>query len=182
MIISGAAQMARFYSLPSRGGGALTDTHLPDMQAGIESAFALLTAARNGINFLLHACGILNAFLAIGFEKFIIDEELCGMVKTLLTPTAVTPETLDFDTIKQVGIGGQFLIQPATVKLCRDAFFLPRLACRKSYADWQATGAKSLDETAATHLQTRLTHYEKPAIDEGLEQALSDFVEHRKAQ
>ena len=38
------AQMARFYGIPSRGGGAITDSKLPDAQAGMESMMSQLMA------------------------------------------------------------------------------------------------------------------------------------------
>ncbi|MEX1346816.1 MAG: trimethylamine methyltransferase family protein [Desulfobacterales bacterium] len=50
-----------------------------DIQAGIESALALSTTIRSGANFILHACGILSSFVAMSYEKFIIDEEPCGI-------------------------------------------------------------------------------------------------------
>jgi trimethylamine--corrinoid protein Co-methyltransferase len=93
MIVSCTAQMARFYHLPSRSGGGLTDANFPDAQAGIESAMALITAVRNGINFILHACGILGAYVAMSYEKFIIDEELCGMLKKLIESIEISDET-----------------------------------------------------------------------------------------
>lgn len=179
-IVTGIAQMARFYDLPSRGGGGLTDAHVPDMQAGMESAFALMTAARNGINFMLHSCGILDSYLSMSFEKFLLDEELCGMVKKLLTPIEITDASIDFDTIKAVGIGGQFLTQPTTVEFCRKAFLMPRLLNRESYAGWKISGKKRVDETAALYLSKRLSQYTKPAIDEGIEQALTAFVQKKK--
>jgi trimethylamine---corrinoid protein Co-methyltransferase len=180
LIVTGIAQLARFYNLPSRGGGGLTDAHVPDMQAGIESAFALLTAARNGINFILHSCGILDSYLSMSFEKFLLDEELCGMVKKVLTPIKITEETIDVDMIKEVGIGGQFLTQPATVKLCRKAFFMPRVLCRESYTGWEMAGKQRADDAASLYLDKRLNQYTKPPIDEGIEQALAEFVRRKK--
>jgi trimethylamine--corrinoid protein Co-methyltransferase len=182
LIVTGIAQLARFYNLPSRGGGGLTDAHVPDMQAGIESAFALMTAARNGINFILHSCGILDSYLSMSFEKFLLDEELCGMVKKLLAPIEITEDTIDVNMIKEVGIGGQFLTQPATVKLCRKAFFLPCVLCRDSYTSWEMAGKKRADDAASLYLNKRLGQYEKPPIDEGIEQALAEFVERKKTQ
>jgi trimethylamine--corrinoid protein Co-methyltransferase len=179
VIISGTAQMARFYDLPGRAGGGLADAHIPDMQAGIESTFALMTAARNGINFVLHACGILGSYLSISFEKFLIDEEICGMIKKLLTPIEVTDDSLDFNTIKEVGIGGQFLTQPKTAELCREAFFMPHVLCRESYANWERSGKKRIVETASLYLSKRLSQYTKPEIDEGVEKALVEFVKRK---
>ncbi len=182
IILSGMAQMSRFYGLPSRGGGGLTDAQVPDMQAGVESAFALMTAARNGINFIMHSCGILGSYLAMSFEKFLIDEEVCGMVKKLLTPIEVSEESIDFDMIKEVGVGGQYLTQPKTFQLCRKEFFIPRLLGRENYANWEKAGKKRINTTALFYLDERLSRYTKPDIDAGVEKALADFIQRKKQQ
>jgi trimethylamine--corrinoid protein Co-methyltransferase len=181
MIVSCTAQMARFYSLPSRSGGGLTDANFPDAQAGIESAMALITAARNGINFILHACGILGAYVAMSYEKFIIDEELCGMVKKLIESIEISDETIDLPTIEEVGIGGNYLTQPKTFELCRTAFFLPELMTVQDYDSWQSAGGKRADERASDLLNKRLANYEKPDIDPAIESELSEYVTRRKA-
>jgi trimethylamine--corrinoid protein Co-methyltransferase len=63
-----AAQMARYYGLPSRSGGCLTDSHLPDAQAGLESMMIMLTAVQSGIDFILHASGMLSSYLTVSYE------------------------------------------------------------------------------------------------------------------
>jgi trimethylamine--corrinoid protein Co-methyltransferase len=180
MIVSCTAQMARFYHLPSRSGGGLTDANFPDAQAGIESAMALITAVRNGINFILHACGILGAYVAMSYEKFIIDEELCGMLKKLIESIEISDESLDLATIKEVGIGGNYLTQPKTFELCRTAFFLPELMTVQDFDGWQSKGGKRTDERASDLLNKRLANYEKPDIDPAIESELSEYVTRRK--
>jgi trimethylamine:corrinoid methyltransferase-like protein len=54
----------------------LTDAHVADAQAAGESALALSTAVCSGIDFILDAAGILGAYMAMSFEKFLIDERL----------------------------------------------------------------------------------------------------------
>ena len=181
MIVSCTAQMARFYQLPSRSGGGLTDANFPDAQAGIQSAMALSTAARNGINFILHACGILGSYVAMSYEKFMIDEELCGMVKKLIESIDINDASIDLETIKEVGIGGNFLTQPKTFELCRTAFFLPKLMTVQDYDGWQSGGGKRVDERASDVLHKRLANYEKPDIDPAIESELSEYVTRRKA-
>jgi trimethylamine--corrinoid protein Co-methyltransferase len=180
MLVSCTAQMARFYHLPSRSGGGLTDANFPDAQAGIESAMALITAVRNGINFILHACGILGAYVAMSYEKFITDEELCGMAKKLIQPIEISSETIDLATIEEVGIGGNYLTQPKTFELCRTAFFLPELMTVQDYDGWQSAGGKRADERASDLLNKRLANYEKPDIDPAIESELSEYVTRRK--
>ncbi|MBF0235612.1 MAG: trimethylamine methyltransferase family protein [Desulfamplus sp.] len=180
--ISFVAQIARHYGLPSRSGGGLTDALSADAQAGIESALALSTAARSGINFILHSCGILGSYIAMSYEKFIIDEELCGVVKNMFKPIALTDETIDLDMIKTVGIGGQYLTQPKTFKLCRTEFFMPTVMNRMNHDSWSAAGKKALDRVAYDKVSQRLATYEKPEIDPDVEIKLTEYVEKRKKE
>jgi len=180
MVISATAQMARFYNLPCRSGGSLTDANFPDAQAGGESAINLLTAARNGVNFILHACGILGSYISMSFEKFIIDEEVCGMVRKIVQPIEVTDNSIDIDMIRQVGIGGEYLTHPKTYDLCRTEFFFPDLMNRQSYMVWHDGGAKRADEQASEVVTHRLAAYQKPDIDPGTEKDLRAFVSRRR--
>jgi trimethylamine--corrinoid protein Co-methyltransferase len=179
--ISATSQLARFYGLPSRSGGALTDSNFPDMQAGAESAVALTTAVRCGIHFILHACGILGSYIAMSFEKFLIDEELCGMARRMVRPVEVTQEAIGVPTIEKVGIGGHYLAEPLTYELCRTAFFLPTLSNRQDYLTWSKAGRSRIDQRAAGALRARLDSYEKPDIDPGIEHDLAEYVSRRKA-
>ena len=181
-IVSGTAQIARYYSIPSRAGGAITDSHIPDTQAGIESAFALYTAARNGVNFILHSAGILNSYLTMSYEKFLIDEEICGMVKKILRPIEVSDEALSLDIIKEVGIGGEFLSHPKTLELCRTEYYNPLLMFRDNYESWLTRGKKRLDVIAHDRLNERLESYKKPDIGKSLEKDLKNYIEKRKEE
>ena len=174
------AQMARFYNLPSRSGGGLTDAMCADAQAGAESALALSTAVRSGINFILHSCGILGSYIAMSFEKFLIDEEVCGMVRNMIRPLALTDESIDIDVIKEVGIGGQYLTHPKTFQLCRTEFFMPALMSRKNPDAWTKEGKKRIDQIAEDKVAQRLASYEKPDIDPKIEKQLTEYVEKRK--
>ena len=174
------AQMARFYNLPSRSGGGLTDALCVDAQAGVESALALSTAARSGINFILHSCGILGSYIAMSFEKFLVDEEACGMILNMLKPLALTDDSIDTDVIKDVGIGGQYLTHPKTFKLCRTEFFMPTLMSRKNSDAWTKDGKKHIDQVAEDKVAQRLASYEKPDIDPKIEKQLTQYVENRK--
>ena len=174
------AQMARFYNLPSRSGGGLTDAMSVDAQAGVESALALSTAARSGINFILHSCGILGSYIAMSFEKFLVDEETCGMVRAMLKPLAVTDESIDLDVIKEVGIGGQYLTHPKTFQLCRTEFHMPALMSRKNPDSWIKEGRRSIDRVAEDKVAQRLATYEKPDIDPDVEKELIEYVNRRK--
>jgi len=182
VIISATARMAKFYNLPSRCGGALTDAHIPDAQAALESAFSLLAAVRNGSNFILHSCGILSSYMSMSFEKFILDEEALAMIRRMLLPVDVSNDTLSLSAIEAVGIGGQFLTQPKTIERCWDEFFIPEIMKRKNYPKWQQGGSKRIDEIASEVVHQRLADYQRPEFDSALVSHLAGFVAQRKQE
>lgn len=181
-ISAATMQIAKFYNLPARSGCAVTDSWLPDAQAGIESALNLMIAVRNGSNFILHAAGILGSYNAMSFEKFIIDEETGRMALEYLKPIEITDKSIDLDSIEEVGIGGEYLTHPKTLEQCRTAFFMPYLANRNGYAAWQENGASRIEHRAADILNQRLAVYEKPDIDPQIEKDLRAYIEKRKSE
>jgi trimethylamine--corrinoid protein Co-methyltransferase len=181
VLASATAQLAIFYRLPCRTGGMLTNAHCPDAQAAAEGVLMMSTAIRNGANFIVHACGQLGSYISMSFEKWLMDEEVCGMLRRTLTAMEISVESIDVDTIKSVGSEGNYLMHPTTFEHCR-SLYRPNLFTRDDYRSWWDSGAKNVSVVAAEILPKRLAEYTKPPIDEGLEQALAEFVSHRKKQ
>ncbi len=182
LIQNATQQMGRYYyGIPTRGSGGITDSHCLDTQAGVESAFALMTTVMSGANFILHGCGILGAYIGMSLEKFISDEEICGMLRRMLQPMNVTDERIDFDAIKTVGPGGEYLTHPSTFKHCRSEFYMPLLHQRNDYSTWVSKGRPELSDIAEEKVKARLEGYQKPEIDEDLEKRLDQYVMDRKS-
>lgn len=179
-INSAAAQLARHYKLPCRTGGSLTDSLVPDGQALAEGALCLSTSVRNGANFILHSCGMLGTYIGMSFEKWLIDEEMCSMVREMLAPLEINQETIDLATIKTVGAGGNFLMAPTTLAQCRTAFYQSGLYNKADHSRWESQGRQSIDQAASDALVKRLAAYEKPPINPDIETALSNFISERK--
>ena len=178
-IASAAIQMAGYYDIPCRTGGSLTDAHCPDAQALAEGGLLLSTAIRNGAHFVLHACGQMGSFMATSFEKWLIDEEICAAVRSVLPPLEITDEAIDTDMICSVGAGGQYLTHPSTFRHFR-ALSQPILFNQQNNRKWIERGAKDSGRAASEALANRLAGYEAPPIDEGLAQELKAYVERRK--
>ena len=60
---------------------------------------------------------------AVAFEQYIIDDEIIGASCNLLKGIVVDEEHLAFETIKQVGPGGHYLMSPHTLKHMRSEYF-----------------------------------------------------------
>jgi len=179
LMISGHGQLARYYGLPSRSGGALADASFPDAQAGFESMFGLLTTVNSGIDFVLHAGGILNAYLALSYEKLVLDDEMCGMMRRYEEGIEVAPETLAYDVIESVGSDGNYLMEMHTVERCRTEFWTPDVADRAGLEQWMETGRKRAVDLAHQRWQKLVSEHEDPPLDETTIRQLESFVEER---
>jgi trimethylamine--corrinoid protein Co-methyltransferase len=172
------AQMARFYKLPVRSGGAVCDAKIPDAQAAYESMMSLLMARICGINFVLHGAGILESYNCMSYEKFVIDDEMCGMVKRMQRGFDVNPDTLALDVIKNVGPGGHFLDKDHTFDHFRTEFYQPRLSNRDDFITWQASGSPQSMETANRKFKEILSVYEPPELPANIDKDLKKFIDH----
>ena len=174
------AQMANYYKLPVRSGGAVCDAKAPDAQAAYESMMSLLMARVSGINFVLHSAGILESYNCMSYEKFIIDDEMCGMVKRIERGYEVNPDTLALDVIKEVGPGGHFLDKDHTFDHFRTEFFQPQLSNRDDFVSWQASGSPQSMQTANKKYKDILETYEAPELPADVDTDLQKFIEKLK--
>jgi len=171
------AQMARFYNLPVRGGGAVSDAKVPDAQAAYESMMSLLMAQVSRINFVLHSAGILESYSCMSYEKFVIDDEICGMVKRIKKAYAVNADTLAHDVIKAVGPSGHFLDQDHTFEHFRSEFYQPMISNRDNFDTWHAGGSKQILETANQKVKQILADYSPPDLPEDVDKDLQRFID-----
>jgi trimethylamine--corrinoid protein Co-methyltransferase len=116
----------------------------------------------------------------MSFEKFIADEDLCGVVKELMKPLELSKDALALDLIKEMGISGDYLIQDHTLNRCRTEFFLPDLGIRTLHSNWLAMEPQEITARAGLLLEKRLAEYKKPEIDAKLEEKLVGYVKKRK--
>jgi trimethylamine--corrinoid protein Co-methyltransferase len=176
-MIAAHGQLARHYGLPSRSGGALTDASYPDAQAAFESMLSLTTTVNSGIDFVLHAGGILSSYLAFSYEKLVLDDEMCGMVRRLKQGLVVDDKTLAYDVIADVGPGGNYLMEMHTVKRCRKEFWKPDLCDRGGLEAWMQGGKPTAVDRARQRWQTLLAEHEDPALDDATARQLKAYVE-----
>ncbi|MGI9861639.1 trimethylamine methyltransferase family protein [Moorella naiadis] len=176
-LVAATAQIAHAYGFPCRAGGCLSDSKLPDSQAAYESMMNLQSAGLAGVDFVLHAAGILESYLSMSLEKFVIDDEICGMVRRYLAGTRVDVDGLALELIEATGPGGQFLTSEHTYRHFKSEFWQPSLASRSSYDQWQVDGARDLLARASVRLKEMLAGYEIPALDPGLDRELRAMVE-----
>jgi len=173
------AQMARFYGIPSRGGGALSDAKLPDAQAGFEAMMSQLMATLSGVHFVLHSAGILEGYMVSSYEKFVLDDEICGMCKRIKRGERADEDRLAFDLIRQVGPGGEYLTQKHTFQNFRKEIYSNLVEEKDSYANWQQKGSLSIDRRANQKWKEILKAYQEPQLPAETDKALRRYIERK---
>jgi len=149
LLNAAGAQMAQFYKLPYYATGGMTDSKTLDAQSGYESAITNLMCALAGSNFIHDAAGLMEFAMTVCYEKYVIDNEILGMVMRAVEGIRVDEETLAYDLIKEVGPGGNFVTAKHTRRFMRREHYQPLLSDRKSREDWEAAGSKATWENAA---------------------------------
>ena len=180
LITAATIQLARYYNLPVRSGGAVSDAKIPDAQSSHESMMNILMAQVSGVNFVLHAAGILESYNCISYEKFIIDDEICAAIRRINRAFEVNAKTLATDIIKDVGPGGQFLDNDHTYKYFKSEFFQPRLSDRDNYTNWYEKGAMQLAEKANIRWKEILASFVPPDLPDGLNKDLMRFIDKNR--
>ncbi len=170
VVSAGAAQMVNFYGLPSSVGAGMTDSKLPDYQAGYEKALAIALATQTGCNNVSESAGMLGSLMALSLESLVIDNDLLGAVLRTVRGIEVNEETLSYQVMEQVVHGeGHFLRTDQTLSLMRTDYEYPALADRSTPGEWEAAGSPDIRQQAGARVQSILSsHYPEyidPAID-----------------
>ena len=135
-------QLANHIRVPNYNSSGLTDSKIPDAQAGWEKAATTLLAAMGGSNFVHHAAGMLESMLTVAYEQYVIDDEIIGMCGRVLQGIAVDPEHLALDVIEAVGPGGTFMISDHTLDHMRSEYYLGnRISDQTNREQWENNGA-----------------------------------------
>jgi trimethylamine--corrinoid protein Co-methyltransferase len=110
----------------------MSDSKLPDEQAGYEKAMQWLLAVMAGTN-LIWGAGMVEGYTLWSNAQLVIDSKMCGMVGRYLDGVRVDDNTIPLDVIKEVGhFPGTYLDRKHTVDWWRGERYLPPVASRES--------------------------------------------------
>lgn len=156
------AKLAKFYELPCRGGGALTDSKVVDAQAGYESMITLMADWENHMNFIIHSAGILDGYASTSYEKVIQDFEIVRYVKRYMRDIEVNEDTIPLELIKEVGHTGEFLTKDHTFEFCHKEPLTPTISSRGNVSD----NLHQIEINIQKRYHQLMDLYEQPQVDE----------------
>lgn len=173
-IING--QLAKFYNIPCRMGGALSDSKTVDSQAAYESTYGMAVTEMSGGNFILHSAGIIETCNCVSMEKLIIDNEIVGMVKRLSRGIDVNEDTLAYDVIAKIGPQGEYLSDPHTFAHFKNEFYIPSITNRQNYAQWLDDGEITIEQKANAEVKRILEEYVEPELPSDIDTELKKYL------
>ncbi|HBH85290.1 MAG: hypothetical protein A2X05_17970 [Bacteroidetes bacterium GWE2_41_25] len=168
-------QLAQFYGLPSLFNAGLSDSKRHDAQSGMERGMSMLTGALAGLE-TFAPIGIVGADQGASMTQLIIDNEMAGYVKRLLRGFKVDRETLAFDVIQRVGIGGNFLTDDHTLEHYLNELWMPRGFDRQNWDRWISSGRRSMYEWALERKEQILSSHQPEAVDTALAVEIDKIV------
>src|SRR6476661_3395687 len=176
------AALARRLGVPFRSGGNLCASKIPDAQAAYESAATFGPTILAGVNFVLHAAGWLEGGLTVGYEKFILDADQCGMAAVFVKRIDLSENGQAVDAIVANGPGQHFLGTAHTLANFETAFYRSDVADNNSFEQWSEDGATSAAQRANAVWKKRLAEYQMPPMDDAIAEELDEFIARRKEE
>ena len=171
-----AGQMGRYYGLPSRGGGGLTDAKTVGYQSGLESTLLQAVTRLSGVDFVLNATGIIDSYATISPEKFVLDCEAIRYLDRFGEGFAIDAADFRLDEQAAVEPGGYFPNDEAST----GQFYRSSVLDKRSVHAWEEAGQPSAADVAAERVADRLASYERPGLPESIAAELDAYVEDNR--
>ncbi len=175
MIGSAIARMSQYYEVPCILGAGVSDSKVPDAQAGYEFAMNALVIALSGANMILGAGG-LETGLTFDYAKLIMDHECITNIQRLISGVKIDNESMVLDLIDEVGPGGTYLTHKHTFKHTRSQS-QAIVFNRKVREQWsQSPVGMDIAETAYEKAKNIIEDHQPFALPNGAKEAIDDLV------
>ena len=181
-LVLAAGQLARRLGVPFHTVGSLSASKLPDGQSQQEGSYGLIMSVLAGANFINHATGWLEGGLVTGFEKTILDADLCGKLIDFCQGIDLSTESQAMEAIFEVGPGAHFLSSQHTLSNYENAFYQSNVADNNSFEQWQEGGSLDAASRANKIWKSYLHDYQQPELDPAKLEELEEYVAKRKAE
>ena len=166
-------QMAHHIKVPNYNSSGLTDSKVPDAQAGWEKTFSSLLAVLGGSNYVHHSAGMLESMLTVAHEQYVMDDEIIGMCCKVLKGIDVDAEHLALEVIDSQGPGGNYMTATHTLEHIRTEYFIGNgITDQKGRDQWENDGARDARVRAREIAKAILADKEKSYIPKEIDKLI----------
>lgn len=175
MLRIGTTQMAKFYNLPSGGGGILADSKLIDVQMGMEKLGTALLPALAGTNMIL-GMGLFAEENTMSLEALMIDHEVAGYVQRVIQGILVNDYTTDLSIFKKVGPSGTFIDKMHTLENYRKEMWIPSITSRGMLDVALDPNLSGMRSNAKKAIGTVMQNYTPPSLPDDIDSKLEEII------
>jgi len=174
LLAAGSIEMAKYCRLPISVGGFGSSAKIPGIQASLENALIAMVCATFGGE-VVNGLGVPDGSTLLSYEQLLLDHEIAGMVLKICRGFEVNSDTIALDLIKKVGIGGNYLAQPHTLRNIRDNF-VSMVWDSDPFDVWVQKGAKDPMAMAREKVEWILQHHPPVPLDPDVSRSLERIV------
>jgi len=171
-----AAQMARFYEIPSRSLIGMTDANEIGYQCGAESMLNFVITARSGTN-VLTGIGSYANWLIASYEKLILDSECIAYIERLLRPLDFSENRAAAEVITNVGPYGSYITEEHTLEYFRDEFLSTEIFERQSYDKYFFDDRHTVKDKISKKIEDLLLGYKHPYVEQATKKQIKGYCE-----
>lgn len=168
-------QMGKHYNLPVSVNVGLTDSKIPDAQAGLEAGITLVCGAMAGAE-AFGSFGICGVDQGASLAMLVMQNELVGYVERILDGIEISEDKIGLDVIRTVGHGGNFLAEKHTLQNFKKELWFPNLLDRQFWSKWSMGGALSMQARCISMKDKILREHQPEPLDEDISRELDKIV------
>lgn len=169
-------QLGLWYGFPVGVNVGLTDSKIADAQNGMERAATLLMGAFSGADIFGHM-GIMGADQGASLAELVLNNEMAAYLRRIIKGITIRSETLAFEVIKRVGIGGYFLEDDHTLRNFKKEVWIPTIMDRLNWETWEKKGRESIWERALRRKNQILHDHSVRPLDEKMTKEIDRIVQ-----
>ncbi len=176
LLTAGCAQMHRYYGLPGGAASGISDSKLPDMQAGWEQGITNVLAGLSGLNMCYEAVGMHASLLGFCLESLVLGDDILGQCMRCVRGIDVNEDSVSIEAMKAVCLGGpgHYLGSDQTLRLMQTEYIYPEVGNRMSPKEWGEAGRPLLLDGAIARKEAILARAEcrvPPEVDRAVREA-----------
>lgn len=176
LMAAAITQLAKSFDFPVYNNTGLCDAKISDFQAGLEKGAIIILGALAGGDIFGHL-GISGADNGASFTQLILDNEMAGYVKRVVSGFGASGDSIPLDIIEEVGIGGNYLNHPETFKNFKKEVWYPEMFDRFIWDTWEQKGKKSILDIAFEKEISLLKNHDQDFMDEGMQKECKKIIE-----
>ncbi len=176
MIDCAYTQVGKSLEMPTHAYLGMSDSKQVDAQCGLESAGGAFMAALAGVN-MVSGAGMLDFESCQSLEKLVIDAEIIGMAKRLISGVDPREDPIALGVMRRLGHKADYLSDVHTLKwFAREQYMPSEVIDRGSFDAWIRDGARSSFERAKDRVDSLLGDYQPGPLSEKMKAELRQIA------